>query len=50
MISGRPDDKFGASVIYSRFSNQVQAFDQDKVNFGNLVAPPRDYEINLELT
>lgn len=50
MIPARPDDKFGASVIYSRFSNQVQAFDQDRINFGNLVTPPRDYETNLELT
>ena len=50
MIPQRPNDNFGASVIYSRFSNSVRAFDQDQINFGTLVTPPRDYEINLELT
>lgn len=50
MIPKRPDDNFGASVIYSRFSNSVRAFDQEQINFGTLFTPPRDYEINLELT
>ncbi len=50
MIPQRPNDSFGASVIYSRFSDSVRAFDQDQINFGTLVTPPRDYEINLELT
>jgi porin len=50
MIPQRPNDNFGASVIYSRFSNSVRAFDQDQINFGTLSTPPRDYEINLELT
>jgi len=50
MIPRRPDDKFGASVIYSRFSDRVRAFDQDQINLGNVVTPPRDYETNLELT
>jgi porin len=50
MIPKRPDDSFGASVIYSRFSDSVRAYDQDQINFGNLATPPRDYEINLELT
>ncbi len=50
MIPKRPDDSFGASVIYSRFSNSVRAFDQDQINFGNISTPPRDYETNLELT
>ena len=50
MVPKRPDDTFGASVIYSRFSNSVRGFDQDQINFGTLTTPPRDYEINLELT
>ena len=50
MIPQRPDDSFGASVIYSRFSNSVRAFDQEQINFGTLSTPPRDYETNLELT
>jgi porin len=50
MIPHRPNDSFGASVIYSRFSNSVRAFDQDQIYFGTLSTPPRDSEINLELT
>lgn len=50
MIPQRPNDNFGASVIYSSFSNSVRAFDQDRINYGTLATPPRDYEINLELT
>ena len=50
MIPKRPNDNFGASVIYSRFSNSVRGFDQDSINFGNLSTPPRDLELNLELT
>jgi porin len=50
MIPYRPHDSFGASVIYSRFSNSVRAFDQDQINLGTLSTPPRDYEMNLELT
>lgn len=50
MIPKRPDDSFGASVIYSRFSNSIRAFDQEQINFGTLSTPPRDYEMNLELT
>jgi porin len=50
MVPNRPDDRFGASVIYARFSDSVRSFDQDQINFGSLVSPPRDYETNLELT
>ncbi len=50
MIPQRPNDNFGASVIYSSFSNSIRAFDQDQINYGTLATPPRDYEINLELT
>jgi porin len=50
MIPNRPDDSFGASVIYSRFSNSVRAFDQEQINFGTITTPPRDNEINLEFT
>src|SRR5262245_44960179 len=47
MIPKRPDDSFGASVIYSRFSDGVRAFDRDQINFGTLSTPPRNYEANL---
>ncbi|MGE5770704.1 MAG: carbohydrate porin [Hyphomicrobiales bacterium] len=50
MISKRPDDRFGASLIYSRFSNSIRGFDQDQINFGTLLTPPRDYEANLEFS
>lgn len=50
MIPQRPNDNFGASVIFSRFSSSIRAFDQDQINFGNLSTPPRDFEANLELT
>jgi porin len=48
MVPHRAYDTFGASVIYSRFSNSVRAFDQDQINFGTLTTPVRDYEMNLE--
>ncbi len=48
MIPKRPNDAFGASIIFSRFSNSVQAFDQDRINFGTLTPPGRDFEVNLE--
>jgi porin len=50
MVPHRPNDAFGASVIYARFADSVRAFDQDRINFGTLSTPPRDYETNLELT
>jgi porin len=50
MVPGRPKDVFGASVIYARFSDSIRGFDQDQINFGTLLTPPRDYETNLELT
>lgn len=49
LIPGRPDDKFGAAVIYSRFSDSVRAFDRDQINFTG-AGFVRDYETNLELT
>ena len=50
LVPHRPDDKFGAGIIYARFSDGVRGFDMDQVNFGTLTTPPRDYEANLELT
>lgn len=50
MLPQRPDDKFGASFIYSRFSNGVRNFDRDKIAITGLPGVVRDYELNLELT
>src|SRR5262249_35410723 len=48
MIPQRPDDKFGASFIYARFSDAVRAFDRDVVTLTGVPSPIRDYEANLE--
>jgi porin len=50
LIPNRPHDRFGASVIYARFSDSVRAFDQDLAAFGGVPVAIRDYEANLELT
>jgi porin len=49
-VPKRPDDKFGASVIYSRFSDSVRAFDRDMIASTGLPGVMRDYEANLEFT
>jgi porin len=49
MIPGRPADIFGASAMYTRFSDNQRAFDRDRVMFG-VPGSIRDYEANLELT
>ena len=49
MIPQRSHDRFGAAVIYAKFSDTVRAFDRDKVLFTG-TGPIRDYETNLELT
>jgi len=50
LIPNRPDDKFGASLIYARFSDAVRAFDRDQIAFTGMPGVIRDYEANLELT
>ncbi len=50
MIAQRPDDKFGANIIYSRFSDGVRAFDRDEIAFSGLPGVVKDFEANLELT
>jgi porin len=50
LIPSRPHDRFGASVIYARYSDSVRAFDRDTVAFSGIPGPTRDYETNLELT
>ena len=49
LVPGRPDDKFGASAIYARFSDAVRDFDRDTIAFTGVPGPIRDYEANLEL-
>jgi porin len=50
LIPGRPADRFGASMVYSRFSNGVRAFDQDVINISGVPGNVRDYEANFELS
>jgi porin len=50
MLPERPHDRFGVSVIYSRFSDGVRAFDRDQINFTGAQRPVRDFEANLEFT
>lgn len=50
LIPGRPDDRFGASVIYAKFSESIRAFDRDTVLFTGMPVPIRDYETNFEFT
>lgn len=50
LIPKRPDDRFGVSVIYAKFSDSIHGFDQDKVLFTGVPGPIRGAEINLELT
>lgn len=49
-VPGRPDDRFGVSMVYSRFSNAVRGFDQDVINISGVPGNVRDYEANIELS
>ncbi|NVN87781.1 MAG: carbohydrate porin [Rhodopseudomonas sp.] len=49
MVPGRPDDKFGASFMYARFSDSVRSFDLDRILSGT-PGFVRDFEANLELS
>lgn len=50
LIPGRTDDRFGASLVYSRFSSSVSGFDRDTIAFSGVPGTVRDYEANLELS
>ncbi len=50
LFPSRPQDRFGASILYSRFSNSVRAFAFDHAVFTGEPVQIPDYEANLELT
>lgn len=50
LIPGRPDDRFGASILYARFSSAARAFARDQMALTGIPGVVRDYEANLELT
>ncbi len=48
MLPNRPNDKFGVSMMYARFSDRLRQYDQDQINFGTPTYV-QDYEMNLEI-
>ncbi len=50
MVPGRPADDLGISLMFARFSRGARDFDADALRLGTRTAPPRDFEMNLELT
>jgi len=50
LIPQRPNDRFGASIIYARFSDGARAFDRDMIAFTGVPGVVRDFEANLEFT
>jgi porin len=49
MLDGRPDDKIGATFLYSKISRDAAALDRDMIIYTGLPQPIRDYELNLAL-
>ncbi len=47
MLKGRPDDKFGATFLYSKISSDARALDQDTIMFSGVQKPVRDYEMTV---
>jgi porin len=47
MVPGRPDDKFGATFLYSQISRDLADLDRDIIAFTGVPRPIRDYELNL---
>ncbi len=50
LSASRPYDRFGASVLYARFSDRVRGLERDIIAFTGQPVPIRDHETNLELT
>jgi len=50
LVPQRPNDRFGASVVYSRFSAASRAFERDLIAISGLPGDVREYEANLEIS
>lgn len=50
MIPSRPDDKFGATLLYSQISGRASALDSDQIAFSGVLRPVRDSELVMELS
>lgn len=49
MLPGRPDDKFGATFIYSNISSGARGFDRDVARISGVQLPLRDFELSIAL-
>jgi porin len=49
MLPQRPDDKLGATFIYTRLSRDAAALDRDTIFFTGMPQPIRDYEMTVSL-
>jgi porin len=49
MLPQRPDDKFGATFIYTKMSRDLAALDRDTIFFTGMPQPVRDYELTVAL-
>jgi porin len=49
MLASRPDDKFGATFLYSQISRDAAALDRDIIAFTGVPQVIRDYELNFAL-
>jgi porin len=49
MLPGRPDDKIGATFLYTKMSRDAAALDGDTIAFTGTPTPIRDYELNIAL-
>ena len=47
MVPNRPDDKFGATFIYSNISSAARALDRDMIRYTGQPYPVRNFEMNL---
>jgi porin len=47
LLPGRPDDKFGATFLYSQISRDAAALDRDMIAFTGIPQPIGDHELNF---
>ncbi len=50
MLPGRPDDKFGATFLYSSISDRARTLDRDAIFFSGMPQPVRNYELTFEFS
>lgn len=50
MTPARPDDRFGASLIYANISHRARGLDHDMIAYSGIEQPVRNYEMTIELS